>query len=484
MSVVDLGTHRDPRRWAALALLCVASFMIILDSQIVILALPSIQRDLGMSTGQSQWILTANSLVFGGLLLLGGRTADLVGRRRVFLIGVAGFLCTSLLSGFAWDGPVLIAARAVHGLSAALMTPSALSIVLNTFPDGRERNRALAAWSAVGGIGATVGLLAGGALTTTLGWQWVFFVNVPVVVAVLAVAPFVLRESRDHGRARTFDVAGAVTSTATLLVLVYAIVNAPTVGWGSARTLGLFALVVVLAASFFVIESRSAAPLVPPALLWRRSVFTGNVLMTLVAMGAYGESVLVSLQTQQVLGYSALAAGFASCVMPIMAVAGAYLGQSIVTRRGFRTASVVGGLALGVGSVLLARIPVDGAYFSAIFPGLFVFGIGLGAGTTAGAIVALHRVAEPESGLASGLNSAGFQIGGAFGVAMVTTVSVTVSSGSTTPAGLAAGDHAGFYSLAIVALVTVLGSILLPAYVRRSRSLPGSPPVDEVRPAA
>lgn len=484
MSVVDIDTKRDPRRWAALVLLCIATFMTILDAQIVTLALPSIQRDLGMTTGQTQWILTVNSLVFGGLLLLGGRTADLMGRRRVFLVGVAGFLCTSLVSGVAWNAPVLIAARAVHGIAAAAMVPSALSILMNTFPDGRERNRAVAAWSAVGGIGATVGLLAGGALTTALGWQWVFFVNVPVVLAVLVVAPFVLRESRDHQRRRTFDVAGAVTSTAMLLVLVYALVNAPTVGWASRQTLGLFGVVVVAAVLFLVIEARSAAPLVPLGLLRRRTVITGNVLMTLVAMLAYGESVLISLQTQQVLGYSALESGFASCVMPIMAVAGSYLGQSIVTRRGFRTAAAAGGLALGLGSVLLARIPVDGHYFASIFPALFVFGAGLGASSTTASIVGLHGVAEPESGLASGLNSAGFQIGGALGVGMVTTVSVAVTAGATTPARLAGGDHAGFYALAIVALVTIVGSVLLPAYARRGRSLTGTPPVDHVGKAA
>jgi EmrB/QacA subfamily drug resistance transporter len=480
MAVTGIGAGRDPRRWAALVLLCVASFMMILDSQIVILALPSIQKGLGLQTGQAQWILTANAITFGGLLLLGGRAADLLGRRLVFMIGLAGFLCTSLVSGLAWNGQMLVAARALHGLSSAMMVPSALSILMNTFPDGRERNRAIAAWSAVGGIGATIGLLAGGELTTALGWHWVFLVNVPVVLAVLVATPFVLRESRDHGRRRTFDVAGAVTSTGALVALIYALVNAPAVGWASTRTLGLLGIAAVLVALFFVIESRSAAPLVPLRLLRKRTVLTGNLLMALVAMVVWGEGVLISLQTQQVLGYSAFESGLASCVMPILAVAGAYIGQAIVTRRGFRVVAAVGALALGVACLLLARIPVNGHFLTDIFVALIIFGLGLGAGNTTASIVALSGVDEPESGLASGLNSAAFQIGGAFGVGLVTTVAVSVTAGSTAAVRLASGFHAGFYALVIVTLVTFATAFLLPAQVRRvrSRSAATPPPSD------
>ncbi|MDQ7810296.1 MFS transporter [Amycolatopsis sp. A133] len=485
MTVTEIGAGRDPRRWAALVLLCMASFMMILDSQIVILALPAIQQGLDMAPGAAQWILTANAITFGGLLLLGGRMADLLGRRLVFMLGVGGFLGTSLVSGLAWNGDVLVGARALHGLSSALMVPSALSILMNTFPEGRERNRAIAAWSAVGGIGATAGLLVGGQLTTALGWQWVFLVNVPVVLAVLVVSPFILRESRDHGRRRTFDLAGAVTSTGALLVLIYALVNAPAAGWGSGRTLGLFGAAAVLIALFFVIEARSAAPLVPLPLLRRRSVLTGNLLMGLVAMVAWGEGVLISLHTQQVLGYTAFQSGLASCVMPILAVLGAYIGQALVTRRGFRLAAAAAALVLGLACALLARIPVDGRFAADILLPLVLFGLGLGVGNTTASIVALDGVAEPESGLASGLNSAGFQIGGAFGVALVTTVAVAVSAGSTEPARLAAGFHAGFVALVIVAAVTVATALFLPAFVRRAGSRPTAvPAADELGKAA
>jgi MFS family permease len=363
--------------------------------------------------------------------------------------------------------------------------PSALSILMNTFPEGRERNRAIAAWSAVGGIGATAGLLVGGQLTTALGWQWVFLVNVPVVLAVLVVSPFILRESRDHGRRRTFDLAGAVTSTGALLVLIYALVNAPAAGWGSGRTLGLFGAAAVLVALFFVIEARSAAPLVPLPLLRRRSVLTGNLLMGLVAMVAWGEGVLISLHTQQVLGYTAFQSGLASCVMPVLAVLGAYIGQALVTRRGFRLAAAAAALVLGLACALLARIPVDGRFAADILLPLVLFGLGLGVGNTTASIVALDGVAEPESGLASGLNSAGFQIGGAFGVALVTTVAVAVSAGSTEPARLAAGFHAGFVALVIVAAVTVATAVFLPAFVRRAGARPAAvPAADELGKAA
>jgi EmrB/QacA subfamily drug resistance transporter len=484
MTVTEIGAGRDPRRWAALVLLCMASFMMILDSQIVILALPAIQRGLDMAPGSAQWILTANAITFGGLLLLGGRMADLLGRRLVFMLGVGGFLVTSLVSGLAWNGEVLVGARALHGLSSALMVPSALSILMNTFPEGRERNRAIAAWSAVGGIGATAGLLAGGQLTTALGWQWVFLVNVPVVLAVLAVSPFILRESRDHGRRRTFDLAGAVTSTGALLVLIYALVNAPAAGWGSGQTLGLLGAAAVLIALFFVIEARSAAPLVPLRLLRRRSVLTGNLLMGLVAMVAWGEGVLISLHTQQVLGYTAFQSGLASCVMPIVAVLGAYVGQAMVTRRGFRIAAAAAALVLGLACVLLARIPVDGRFAADLLVPLILFGLGLGVGNTTASIVALDDVAEPDSGLASGLNSAGFQIGGAFGVALVTTVAVAVSAGSTEPARLAAGFHTGFYALVGVAAVTFAVAFFLPAFVRRAGARPTAVPAAELGKAA
>jgi EmrB/QacA subfamily drug resistance transporter len=485
MAVTELETRRDRRRWAALTLLCVASFMMILDAQIVILALPSLQNDLALPTEQVQWVLTANAIAFGGLLLLGGRAADLLGRRLVFMLGVTGFLITSLVSGIAWSGAVLIAARALHGFSSAVMVPSALSILMNTFPEGRERNKAIAAWSAVGGIGAVTGLLIGGVLTTAFGWQWVFLVNVPVVLVVLVAAPFVLKESKGENRVRTFDLAGAVTSTGALVALTYALVDAPASGWTSASTIGLFAATAVLTALFVVIERRSSAPLVPLQLLRKRTVGIGNVLVLVVAMFAWGESLLISLHTQQVLGYSAIEAGLAGAIMPVMAVAGAYIGQAIVTRRGFRAAAAPAAVAFGVACLFLVRLPVQANYVVDIFLPLVLFGLALGVGHTTATVASLTGVGERDSGLASGLTSAGGQIGGAFCAAVITTVVVSVTAGSTAPAALASGYHAGFVALVVIAVVMFATAFLLPRGERKTTSRPAdAPPATELDRAA
>lgn len=455
-------TSSTGRRFAALVLLCFASFMMILDSEIVILALPSIQNALGLDPSAAQWILTANAITFGGLLLLGGRMADLLGRRRVFMWGMALFLITSLVSGIAWSGEVIIAARALHGVSSAMLVPSALSILMNTFREGKERNRAIASWSAVGGIGATAGLLLGGTITTGLGWQWVFLVNVPVVALVMLISPFVLDESWDRNRVRNFDIAGAVTITVAATALVYAISNGPELGWGSAPIIGLIATVILLLGAFVVIEARSAAPLVPLRFLRLHTVASGNLLMVVVAMIVWGASVLISLYTQQVLGYSAVMSGFATSVMPVAAVFGAYIGQAFITKRGFRVVAGIGLLGLGVGCLLLSRIPVEGQYFRDLFVALGLFGLSLGVGHTTASIVALTAVPEPESGLASGLSAASFQVGGAIGVAFVMTVSVTVSGGSAALPDLTRGFQAAFIALVCVAIVGFVIALALP----------------------
>jgi EmrB/QacA subfamily drug resistance transporter len=464
---VDPVAGRDPRRWAALALLCVASFIMIQDGQIVTLALPSIQDALGMSAEQAQWLITGNAVVFGGLLLLGGRAADLLGRRKVFMIGLGGFLLTSLLSGLTWNGDALVAARALHGISTALMVPSALSILMHTFHEGSERNRAIAAWTAVGGVGAVAGLLIGGVLTTGLGWQWVFLVNVPVALVLLVLTPFVLRESHDRTQRRTFDVAGALTSTLALGALIYATVDGPAAGWASAQTIGLYVLSAALIALFLLIESKSSAPLVPLRILRKRTVMVGNLLMMLVAGIVWGEGLLISLHTQQVMGYSAWESGLASAAMPVMSVAGAYVGQALVTRRGFKLPMAVGSIGLGIACLILTTLPVQADVTTQILLPLALFGLALGIGHTTSNILALTDVDEPESGLASGLISAGFQVGGAIGTAVVATVAVSVTAGSTEPEDLASGFQAGFLALAIMSLVALALAFAQPAYARQ-----------------
>ncbi|WP_405875880.1 MFS transporter [Streptomyces sp. NBC_00005] len=459
----------DSRRWYALALLCVAGFMVILDAQIVVLALPSIADGLGFSASGAQWVMSAYLLSFGGLLLLGGRIADLLGRRRVFMTGTLLFALSSLLCGFAWTAEVLVAARAVQGVSAAVMAPTALSILLNTFDEGHERNKALAIWSGSGGFGATAALLIGGPVTEALGWQWVFFLNVPVALLLLALSPVLLRESRTEAGSRSYDPAGALTVTAALVACVYAVVEAPHAGWLSARTTGLLAAAVLLTSVFLRIEARSTAPLVPLRLLRARTVSGGNLVVFLLGACAFGMSYTLSQYGQGVLGYSPLRFGLANVVMPVGAVVGSYAGQALVTHIGARPVAV-GGLALvGAGSLLLAGVPVDGGFVPDLLPGLLLFGPGLGACAVAGSIAALTGVGERESGVASGINTAAFQIGGAFGVAVVTSVALSHSAGPDRLAALTDGYRAAFTACAVLAAagltcaLTLLRAPRLPA---------------------
>jgi EmrB/QacA subfamily drug resistance transporter len=461
------GTPLDPRRWKALVLLCTANFMVILDAQIVILALPSLAGDLGMSAAGAQWVLSANLIAFGGLLLLGGRAADLLGRRRMFMLGTALFLLASALSGLAWSTEVMLVSRALHGVSAALMAPTALSILTTTFPEGAERNKALAGWSGIAGIGATVGLLIGGGLTESLGWEWVFFVNVPVALVMLLLSPVLLPESRDHGQRRNYDVAGALTSTAALVLIVYAIVEAPVAGWTSGRTIGLFAGAAVLLALFLAIERRSADPLVPLRIFRLGNLVGGNLVMAIMGMIAFGMSVTISLYAQQVLGYAPLDFGLKQAVMPLMAFVGAYAGQAVITRLGYRPVAVVCVLLLGTGSFLLSQAPADGRYFADLFAGLLIFGLGLGAGTVAASAAALSRVPAHDAGLASGFNTAALQIGGAIGVAIVATVIAANAVGPDPVAAMTNGFHAGFTATVILAVIGLVLAIVLLRQPRR-----------------
>ncbi|MFI6439205.1 MFS transporter [Streptomyces sp. NPDC050759] len=454
-------TATDSRRWYALCLLCVAGFMVILDAQIVVLALPSIADGLGLSASGAQWVMSAYLLSFGGLLLLGGRVADLVGSRRVFMTGTLLFGLSSLLCGFAGTAAVLVAARAVQGVSAAVMAPTALSILLNTFEEGPERNKALALWSGSGGFGATAALLIGGPLTDVLGWQWVFFLNVPVALALLVLSPLLLRESRTEARTRSFDPIGALTATGALVACVYAVVEAPRAGWLSPRTTGLLALAVVLALVFLRTESRTAAPLVPLRLLRSRTVSGANLVVFLLGATAFGMSYTLSQYGQGVLGWSPLRFGLANVVMPLGAVAGSYAGQALVTRLGARPVAV-GGLTLSaLAALLLAGVPVDGGFLRDLLPALLLFGPGVGACAVAGSIAALTGVGERDSGVASGIQTAAFQIGGAFGVAVVTSASVSHTVGTERLTALTAGYQAAFTACVALAVAGIGCALVL-----------------------
>jgi EmrB/QacA subfamily drug resistance transporter len=467
-------TDAGSRRWIGLAALCAAFFMVILDVAIVNVALPTIQVDLDFSRQNLQWVVSAYALAFGGLLLLGGRAADLLGRRRMFIAGIGLFALASLLAGLAWSEEALIVARALQGIGAAVMTPAALSILMTTFEEGAERNKALGIWGAVGASGGTVGVLLGGILTDTIGWEWIFFLNVPVGVLVIAAAPFLLRESRGHLAERRFDLAGALSVTAGIAVLVYALVEANDAGWASAQTLGLIAASAALLAAFTVIERRSSAPLVPFSIFRIRAVTGSNVAGLALGAAIFGMIFVLTLYMQQVLGYSPLETGLAWLAMALTALVSSIAASVIVTRVGARVPLAAGLLVGSVGLFLLARIPADGHYWADLFPGLIVFGLGLGTAFVAMSIGALEGVGERDAGLASGLSNTAQQVGGALGVAVLSTLAISrtedVAGTAASPAdALTEGFQVALYAGAGFAILGALAAALL---IRRARPKP------------
>ena len=462
----------ESRRGRVLALLCLIYFLVILDAAIVRLALPSIHEALGLSPGSQTWVANSYMLSFGTLLLLGGRLADLLGRKRVLLAGVGVFTLASLCCGLASSGTMLIAARAVQGLGAAAMTPAALSILMRSFPEGAERNKAIGAWGATGGIAATAAWIVGGPLIDGPGWQWVFWINVPVGVVITALAAGLLPESRDTSATRNFDIAGVVSVTAALFALVYGLVQAPTAGWASAQTMVVFALSLALFGTFAAIERRATAPLVPQRIARSRTLLAANLGLGLSAASIYGMAFIISLYGQEVLGYSALKFGVAAVVLPIGVALGAGLGQALVTRRGARAVSTVGIAGLAVGFVLLARLPVHGSYTADLLPGFVLFGVPLGLAFTAYSVATLTGVASRDAGLASGLNNTFEQVGGAIGTALMASIA-TARAGNLLHAGagqLFALDRGIQLAFATAIAFPVLGVIVSLFLLRQSRS--------------
>jgi EmrB/QacA subfamily drug resistance transporter len=471
----DVLPTPDPRRWWALALLCGAFFMVILDATIVLVALPSIQADLGFSEQGLQWVLSAYALTFGGLLLLGGRAADLLGRRRLFMTGVLFFTAASLMCGLAWSPAALLAARVVQGVGAAIMTPTALSIISTTFPEGSERNKALGIWGALGGVGATAAWLIGGPLVDGPGWEWIFFINIPLGLAALALSPRLLRESRASLTQRSYDPAGALTITGALVLLVYALVDAPDVGWGDLQTILVLAGSAVLLAAFALVESHHRAPLLPLSLLRSRTLVAANAVMLLVAAVAVGMPFVLTLYAQQVLGYSAVKFGVSSVVLAAAVVVGAIVAQAAVLKLGFRAVAATGTALMGVGSLLLTQVSASGSYFGDIFFGLLVSGPGIGLAFVTATVAALAGVAEHESGLASGLSNTALQIGGAIGVALVTTVAVSRSDdylaaneGANPLVVLNEGFQSAFLACVVLAGIGLALALFLPGRPRKT----------------
>ncbi len=453
------------RKWFALALLCAVQFMVVLDIAIVNVALPSIQVDLGFSQENLQWVISAYALLFGGFLLLGGRAADLLGRRRVFVAGTILFTVSSLLAGLAWSEATLIGARALQGLGAAIITPAALSILMTMFAEGRERNAALGAWGGVGAFGAVAGVLLGGILTDVLSWEWIFFINVPVGLAALALTPVLLSESRDL-RARSFDLPGATLVTGGLVVLVYAITQASDYGWGSAETIGFFAASVVLLGAFLAWEARAAEPLMPFSIFRLRTLTGANIAGLILGTAVFAMFLMLTLYMQQVLGYSPLKTGIAYLAVAGTAIIWSGVAAQLVNRVGVKPVLVAGMATLTAGLVYFSQVSVGGSYVADLLPGFLLIAIGLGFSFVPISIAALAGVRESEAGLASGLINTSQQIGGALGVAILSTLATStandgVSAGDALPVALTDGFQIAFVAGAAIAVMGVLVSLFV-----------------------
>jgi EmrB/QacA subfamily drug resistance transporter len=457
-------------KWLILALLAIAQFMVILDSAIVNVALPAMQQALHFDQESLQWVVTAYTLTFGGFLLLGGRAADLYGRRRILLSGVAGFTLFSLLMGLTDSSTVVIVLRALQGLAAALMSPAALSILLTTFKEGKDRNTALGVWSAVGAGGAAVGVLLGGILTQYLGWEWNFFVNVPVGIAVFyGLLKYVPKHEQEESD-KNLDVPGALLVTSGLMSLVFTFVKAPTWGWSNHSTLGFLAFSAVMLIGFLINESRAKHPLMPLSIFKIRNVSGANLMMVLIYVGMMGMFFFVSLYVQQILHSSPVTTGLDFLPVPIVIAITATLTSKYVGKLGFKPFLVAGAIPMAIGIFMLSNITVDGSYFANVFPWLIIMGVGAGMTFVAISIAATSGVPGKEAGLASGLLSTSQQMGGALGLAILSgaaTSAATAAIKAGSVSSLAGASVAGYSSAFKVAATFVAIAFLVAVFVIR-----------------
>jgi EmrB/QacA subfamily drug resistance transporter len=452
------------KRWKALAVLGIAYLMVVLDVSIVNVALPSIQTDLGFAPEDLQWVVSGYALTFGGFLLLGGRMGDLLGRRIIFMIGLASFAVFSLLAGLSTSPEMLIITRLLQGAAGAVLSPSVFSIVSVLFKEGSERNKALGILGAIAGSGAAIGVLAGGVLTQYIGWEWIFFVNVPIGLAALAFVPRYVSESRADGLTRHFDTAGAVTVTGSLMLLVYGLTQTTNNGWTSIQTLGALAGSAVLMAAFLWIENRSRSPLVPLGFFRRRTPTAANVIGLGLGTMVFGMFFLLSLYMQQVLGFSAMETGLGYLAVALTAVVASGVSQALVTRAGVKPILTIGMLLLGGGLAYFTQVSVDGSYLADLLPGFLLIGVGLGFSFVPVSIAALAGIDGHDAGLASGLINTSQQIGGALGLAVLATVSTTrtenlLADGKDPATALTSGFQIAFWvgvGLAAASLVATL----------------------------
>jgi EmrB/QacA subfamily drug resistance transporter len=440
--------------------------MTILDVSIVNVALPSIAEDLDFSQENLQWVITAYAIAFGGFLLLGGRAADLLGRRKVFIVGVALFTLASLVCGLAQSEGMLIASRAVQGLGGAIISPAALSIVMTSFEEGPERNKALGVWGALGGSGAAVGVLLGGILTDYLSWRWIFFVNVPVGIAVLLLTTRIVPESRRDAEGRSYDVLGAVLVSAGLALLVYTISEAPNVGWATARTILLLIAAGALLAGFLFNELRRRDPLMPFHIFRVRTVTGANAVGALLGAVIFANFFLLTLYVQDILGFSPVKTGLTFLATAGTAVVSAGVAQALTTKFGAKPIIIIGLALLTAGMVWYSQIPVHGKYATDLLPGYLMVGVGIAFAFVPVSIAALAGVAEREAGLASGLINTSQQIGGAIGTAIASTVFTThfkslVKEGRSVPDALTHGYGYAFWALAFFGAAAIVAAVVL-----------------------
>ncbi|MGD0440939.1 MAG: MFS transporter [Acidimicrobiales bacterium] len=461
-------TTRHTPDWLVLTLACVAQFMVLLDVSIVNVALPSIKHSLGFSQVELQWVLNAYTLTFAGFLLLGGRTADIFGRRRIFLVGLTVFTLASLLGGLALDQAMLIGARAVQGLGGAILSPATLTILTTTFREPKARARAMGLWSAVAGAGGAAGALLGGILTEELSWRWILFINIPIGIVTFIVGRAFLQESRAQGERQTLDVLGAVLVTAGLTSLVLGVVRTTSVGWGSWQTTVALGLAAVLIAWFVIHEGLVAkSPLMRLALFERRAIWSANLVMFLLSGALFAMWFFVSLYLQEVHGYSPLKTGFAFVPQTLAIMIGAQLSSRLVLRTGPRPLLVVGGLLSAAGLLLFSGLGVDTAYWSGFFLPSVLVTLGLGISFTPLAYAATAGVEPHEAGLASGLVNTSRQIGGAVGLAVLATVATTrtadVVAGANRLVALTDGYTLAFRIGSAIALAAGVAALAVPA---------------------
>ncbi|HEX3563203.1 MAG TPA: MFS transporter [Solirubrobacterales bacterium] len=458
--MTDPSAARD-KRWIALILLCVAQFMVVLDSAIVNVALPTIGTALDFSESSLPWVVNAYVLTFGGFLLLGGRLADLLGRRRVLLFGLVLFSLASLAGGLATNSGQLIAARAVQGLGAAILSPAALSIVTTTFKDGAERNKALGIWGGVAGSGAAAGVLLGGILTEGLGWEWVLWVNVPIGIAAVLIAPTLIAESRDEEGVRRFDIAGALTITLGISALVFALLDAESAGWGSVQTIGTLAASALLLAAFVAIERSSRAPLVPFSIFRSRTVTGANVVGILTGAALLSMFFLISLYMQQVLGYSPIKAGLSYLPLAGSIIISAGVASQLVTKVGFKPILAIGMALIAAGLAWFSQISVHGSFLGDILGPSLLAAVGLGLAFVPLTIAAVSGIEDREQGLASGLINTSEQVGGALGLAILAAVANGIINGSHDPVVLTEGFQSAFLVGAAFAVFGLIATLLL-----------------------